>query len=303
MKGVGILAKTFIITLLVLIALLFLTWMIPESSVSAHVDASVKLLKAESELWKEHFTYAWGAKLDNHTDLLMIRQAVSSADKNTSILFKVYYCNNYARYWHGYLVLLRPLLAVMSYAQIRYLFMAIHMSALVGVALRIDKRFGRAITYGWIASMIAVNFVCLPFSLQFSWVFFIMYGAICYIDLCYKRDGEGGNINILAFFMFVGMLTSFMDLLTAPILTLGMPLMYLLMLNIQYDEYETSGRNILTLINTSISWMAGYVGCWVMKWVLAIPVLKRNLLLDAFSRIALRTHGDMGGGERSSVIC
>ena len=297
MKTIGQLAKTFIITLLILIGLLLIVWLIPKTMVAGHAKEGICLLKECEDEWEEHFTYAWGANLDNVTDKIMLDRIVSTADENESVLYKAFYCNNYARYWHGYLIVLRPLFVFMSYEQIRYLYMAIHMMALVGIALKMDKRFDRTMVCGWVISMIAVNFVSLPFSLQYSWVFFIMYGAIYYIDRCYEKNKMiNGDVDLLCFFLVIGMLTSFIDLLTAPLLTLGLPLLYVLLIRIRLKNDVVCKRNIIMTIAASASWMLGYIGCWAMKWILAIPVLKRNLLSEAILRIGVQTKGNFDSG-------
>ncbi len=301
MKTISYLIKTFMVTLLILITLLVAVWLIPETTIVDHSEKGINLLKAEEgDLWEDHFTYTWGASIDNATDIIMMKQTISSAEDGHSLFYKVFYCNGYARYWHGYLIILRPLLALMSYVQIRYLFMVIHMFALVGTAIRILKKFNCNMVYGWVVSMIVVNFVSLPFSLQFSWVFFIMYGAIWYLDWNYdKWKMVNNNINLWAFFMVTGMVTSFMDLLTSPVLSLGMPLLYLLMLKIKLEGETQYKKNILTMICASSSWVIGYVGCWVMKWLLAIPILEKGIFLEAVAQVGLRTGGkiDFGAGK------
>ncbi len=303
MKTVLQLTKTFLITLVILTGLLIMAWLIPETMVYDHAKEGIKLLKENEEAWEEHFTYAWGAKLDNATDLIMLNRAVTTADKNESIIYRAFYCNDYARYWHGYLIILRPLLVVMSYGQIRYLYMIIHMTALVGIALKMDKRFDRTMVWGWVISMTAVNFIALPFSLQYSWVFFIMYGALYYMDRCYDRNRKiNSDRDIAQIFLMIGMFTSFIDLLTAPILTLGIPMLYLLMIRIHLEKNVSCKRNTLMMIMSSVSWAAGYIGCWAMKWVLAVPVLKENLLAEALLRIGVQTKGSIEHGSGSEAV-
>lgn len=308
LRNFGHLAKLFIITLCILMGLLFIVWLIPEKAVSDHVNEGIQLLDEREEAWEEHFSYAWGSNLDNVTDKIMIGRAVSNAEADSSLIFKMFYCNDYARYWHGYLVILRPLLSIMSYVQIRYLYMVIHMMALVGIALKMDKRFGRSMVYGWVLSMIAVNFISLPFSLQYSWVYFIMYGALYYIDSCYRKNALiNSDKEIISFFLVIGMLTSFMDLLTAPLVTLGIPLIYILMLRICSEKESEWRHNIIMTIKASAIWAVGYIGCWLMKWILAVPILKRNLILEAVLRIGVQTKGNLdselgGGGSVPSSL-
>lgn len=70
------------------------------------------------------FTHARGAQLDG-TDYTMILNVVSE-NPEASVLYKAMDCNNYARYWHGYLLFLRPMMLLFSYMQIRYIYVYLY---------------------------------------------------------------------------------------------------------------------------------------------------------------------------------
>lgn len=144
----------FIILFSTFIILLTLISMFPSKLISKNVEKSLEVLKKEGNFPK--IKYALNYRLDNYTDALMINTAYSidSREPLTSALLarRNYQCNRkeklalieidsentiqnlehtlreenteyceYSRYWHGYLVFLRPLLLFMDYAKIRIL--------------------------------------------------------------------------------------------------------------------------------------------------------------------------------------
>ena len=124
------------------------TYMIPNKRISWHVSESLNQLKTEG-VYQRLFFDTPAAQLDNFTDSWMLNLAVSadgkqplkSAMKNPHkstlsyskgevdkvgdlegvMTNKDYEVKSYSRYWHGYLTILRPLLVLFSYTEIRYI--------------------------------------------------------------------------------------------------------------------------------------------------------------------------------------
>lgn len=57
--------------------------------------------------------------MDNFTDGIMISQASAARERN--VLRQALEVQGYTYYWHGYIIILRPLLLLFDYAQIRVL--------------------------------------------------------------------------------------------------------------------------------------------------------------------------------------
>ena len=91
--------------------------MIPNDYIKENVGISVSRLNGEGDYYNPLFETD-ASKLDNFTDRLMISKAIKNDDKGA--LYNSLDVNDYARYWHGYLVLIRPLLIKLDYLQIRY---------------------------------------------------------------------------------------------------------------------------------------------------------------------------------------
>ena len=114
----------------------------------------------------------YASKLDNFTDRLMISKAIKNDDKGA--LYNSLDVNDYARYWHGYLVLIRPLLIKLDYLQIRYVNVLIFFVLLGITFTMIKKKLGGLMASAFMVSIMMGYAFLVPLSLQFSSVFYIM---------------------------------------------------------------------------------------------------------------------------------
>nr|WP_308624393.1 hypothetical protein [uncultured Eisenbergiella sp.] len=193
---------------------------------------------------------------------------------------KTYTCDSYERYWHGYLVILKPLMYFFSFHDIIFINVTLQMLMLFAILAAIRKNG---------ADRLILPFICLwLISLQAVIMFGIDYAACFYIYavavLCLlfnRKIMDRYNY----FFMAIGMATSYMDFLTWPLITLGVPLIVFIYLR------QKEGRldNVRKIIYASVFWGIGYIGQWGMKWVIASFFLKENVLGDAFSEIGLQS--------------
>lgn len=280
-----------IIIIMAAVILLFfclqvIVFCIPEKYLMSNLADSYEVLDYEGMQWEYIFSYARGAQLDNRTDGVMLDRVVSEPDaEQYSVFYRAMDCNGYPRYWHGYLVFLKPLLLLLSYRQIRYLYMFLHIFFFVMVVLQLYQRFNKNIVFGWTLSFVMAYFTILPFSLQFSSVFFIMYAAMLVLDKKY----EGYNLQKTGiFFLIIGMATSFFDFLTAPLITLGMPLIYLMLRQQRDYRDESCTKNLYSLLIAAVLWGVGYFVNWFCKWPLASLIMKQNIIMNGLSQGANR---------------
>lgn len=291
------LAVTMIGGIALLFTLLVLAWCIPDEWVVKKQQESLMVYEEgdvhewpftretlEGGLGEWVFTHSRGSQLDNE-DYRMLSKVIAE-DSNASALYKAMDCSDYARYWHGYLAFLRPMLIVFSYLQIRYIYMFIHLLLGAAIMMRIYRNFGSHMVYLWVFSLCFVYPVILPFSMHYSSVFFIAMIGLLVIDKKYRGYDwqQAGNI-----FIVLGMLTTYFDLLTAPLLTLGVPLLYLMLLNYYKYREDSMRKNISILASATVTWCVGYFGCWFTKWVIASPVVGYNVILDGLSTGIRRT--------------
>ena len=276
MKSFRLYFGVFISVILAMAAGLVLVCLIPNDAIEVWYKKSMDQISAE-EPYPSYFFNADAAIMDNFTDKLMIQN--SRVSDNYRNAFEAAMDNNgYARYWNGYILTLRPLLTFLSYQQIRYLNMYLFLLLFCLVFSGLHRQIGFPQALAFVLSVAGTFAVLIPESLQYVSVYFIMLGMMCV--LLYAR----GKARVGILFMVCGMVTNYFDILTAPLLTLGMPLILWVLL-----ERKTGIRELFRL---SLLWGLGYAGCWIMKWCLGSLILHRNVFADALQTAQFRVAGN-----------
>ncbi len=256
-----------------------------------------------------------GTARDNITDALMLNLAVIRSEENplrqaminaratyakskftienlTKYLKgkKGYEAEEYSRYWHGYLVLLKPLLLVMSYEQIRWL-NVICMTGLLAAVLIIFYRKGKKQDlFLWLYSILFTVPIVIPFCMQYCTVTYVMLFAMLF---AIYQDGNLDSKWLGFFFLVVGMVTSYVDFLTFPLMGMGLPLVYLL----NQSTTMEFAKKIKKIVLSGVTWAVGYVGMWASKWVIASVVLGENLVSEAVRQVAYRSSSTADVGD------
>lgn len=168
----------------------------------------------------------------------------------------------YSRYWHGYLVILKPLLCFLPLRSIR-LGNAIAQLLLVGGILILCMRRGKTgLAVSFLISAPFWYFFTLYQSLSLSICFYIMAFSLLIQLKCHEKLDQGDHYS--DFFLLAGMATAYFDFLTWPLVTLGFPLCVYLYLK------ETPVREKLRRAAAFCAeWGVGYGGFWALKWVIA----------------------------------
>ena len=306
--------------LVILFVLLLAAYALPGEPVRANIARSVPLLQQEG-LYPEYFGFKL-FQMDNYTDTIMLFEAASADETSplqammTSTAYNVdnfetlpddlaAYLDaraqgktgadtgqepfSYARYWHGYLIWLRPLLMFLTYGQVRianYLLFAV----LACLLLRqLWKACGWRAALWFAVSQLMVSCFFVPRQMQFFTCFAVAYGACIWV-LARPRTPDV----LAAGLVVAGVCTAFLDLLVTPILTLGLPLaVWLLDRRVRED---TPLRRCGVVCGGALCWGAGYAVCWASKWVLAGAVTRQDIIGDALHQASVRTSADTWHG-------
>ena len=291
--------------------LLVLVYALPKAAMKEHASQSAMDWYGEGA-WPILVNDYNSSTLDNFTDSLMLSIAVyDSGEPILKQVAKAYYAlqedvlpheslyrylqedaqydmtyrgEDYAKYWHGYLVVLKPLLMLLSYSDLRVLniCMLVLLTGYVFVLMEneIAKGAGSFFLLAYIFIMPLTVFLCLDMA-NMSYVTLLALIVL----LKKKRYLCRGN-NILLYFMAVGMLTSYVDFLTYPMVSLGIPLVtYLVLLIGKEETASVSKKGILSIV----FWGMGYIGMWASKWVVAGLITGDNILRDALSSVKTRS--------------
>lgn len=192
----------------------------------------------------------------------------------------------YARYWHGYLIILRPLLLLFNLSQIRIILTVLLIVLAIILLYLIYKKINLIVAIIFFTGLLGVEYFYLGVSLQGVFVFFIMIISSIIILLKYE------NIkNKCIFFFIIGILTNFFDFLTVPIVTLFIPLILNFLLMQKYEKNIGIKIIIKDIIKDSIMWVIGYGLTWFSKWLLTDLIFNKNLISTAIQQVFYRSRG------------
>ena len=174
----------------------------------------------------------------------------------------------YLRYWHGSILLLKPLLIFFRieiiYLLNEFLLYLLAISLFILLCIR-DKK----ISFAYLISLLMTNFLVVPYCFEYSSTFYIMFIASI-ITLYLKEDK---HFYLLLFVSSI--LTAFFDFLTTEILTLLMPL--LLYMYFHKEKFDLK-KGILFIIKAYLIWGIGYSLTFVYKWFISAILLRENVI-------------------------
>ena len=193
---------------------------------------------------------------------------------------------SYAYYWHGYQVFLRPALMVFTYGDLRYVNLIALAALALAVVLLLHHRVGARAAVAFGLALAACGFFIVPLSLQFSSMTHVMLVATLVVLVMADSDWLGEHVP--EFFMLVGMLAAFFDLLTTPLMTLGMPLAVALVLAEKESRDHPVREDLRFLAQACVAWGVGYAGAWVAKWFIGAAVTKTDVVREAVAQLLFR---------------
>ncbi len=202
----------------------------------------------------------------------------------------------YSRYWHGSMVYIRPLLMFMDIDGMRKAIgcMIILLQLLVIIMLlRMGKKTW-AICYilAFAATAPWMLFTCL----EYSSVFLVLPAAVL-IMLLLIMKGEEDKSALL--FGAAGVVTGFVDFLTAETLTFTIPMLFLLLYLIEEKKLDTIAAGIKTILVNGIWWAAGYIISFLTKFSLIYIICGKEELINSFKAGMLRVGGQVHMGNTS----
>lgn len=195
--------------------------------------------------------------------------------------------SSYARYWHGYLVFLKPLLLFFSYQQIRYILSLVQLGLVASVIWLLAAKGKGLYCVPVVIAYFFLNPAVCSLSLQYTPVLVLTMAELVAILLRTERYAWDRQLWLYHFFL-AGCLTSYFDLLTYPVVTLGIPVIFLI------SQYEESWKDGLKdLLGCCLLWGTGYAAMWAGKWTLGSVVTGENVWGEALYSISYRTGSEI----------
>lgn len=303
--------------------LLFFVHLLPTDKIGQHIYESLPMIESEFNdevvidgyrstltgsftdcLMLEHAAYSNPLHSPLEQSLLMYRGETSKNEEGWEPGYSLAaYLNgnelakevSYSRYWHGYLVLLKPLLLLTNVSTIRLINSTV-LLCLLGIAIILlaqsTKNENKIMPIVSFTFSIPFLFFSTSFmSLSLSICLYIMLIACIGVMLLQDRLSEKKLYPV--FFLTIGAFTAYNDFLTYPLVTLVFPLVITIFL----INETTYGNRIKNIIVFSFEWGLGYFSMWGAKWVLADLLVDTNTIHDALSTLSARTSSAEGIGR------
>ena len=191
----------------------------------------------------------------------------------------------YYQYWHGYQLLIRPLLSVMNYTGIRILNGILQTGLLVLLCVMLHRAGHRKLILPYLISVFMLLPPALAMSLQFSSCYYILtLGSILVLCLKDRLSCQDGFL-----FLGIGIATAYFDFLTYPVATLGIPALFYVCIRNNTGIRDTFCRGV----KVCFSWAVGYIGMWAGKWLIGSLILGQNILTLAAGKLTERSSADV----------
>ena len=267
--------------------LLILVYLLPTASMEENVAASVEIFRREGT-YPVTDIMGVDTRLDNYTDALMLLSASYPGEESAlEKALKVYRYTDasntdpamaliahygdgveassiaYERYWHGYLLTLKPALSILDYGQIRMLNAFMLSLCTLWLLSLMYKMGGRNYIPPLLLSLLMLDPLAIARSLQYSTIYYvsILSSSLMLLRLEWLKEARD---RLPLFFAAVGCAASFFDLLTWPLASCGIPFCLLLCMDNSHFK-----KKLCLLFVCLASWFVGYGGMWAGKWIIA----------------------------------
>lgn len=303
------------------ICLLWAAYALPTESMASNVTASESVLKAQDDT-DRFMSFQFADIYDTHTNVIILHEIIypnsdhpfkdallsptincwetiyETEQISTLIDFaktRVYDGDNYetyARYWHGYLIFLKPLFMFFNLQEVYQLNTCVLLVLITCVFYVMRKKLG---DYCWayIFAVLTMHPLTIIQSFQLSMIFYVLH--IIMLILLFNNKNEQESL----FYIFVldGILVAFLDFLTYPLVAFAIPFITSFLLY-KKDRFVDV---IKYFFSNGFAFVYGYVGMWGMKWILASLFTNENVILDAFQSVLHRTGAIDDSGDSAFI--
>jgi|GEM_PF-5695037 len=278
--------KVFLLLQVIFFMFATISVLLPNKTIRKNIEKSVELYNGEV-IYPQYFIRNEAHQLDNFTDYLIMNLIYNAnphkpfkyvlfpqgyyieVTQEAPIHLKYSFENQhqppnfiYGRYWLGSSYAYRWLFLIFNLSYVRWILFSIGSLALFGFVANVSNAIGKRQMYLLLLGAVFVNYYMFFMSMQFAPVFLIAFlGSVALLKKLKKKK----RIDIL--FLILGAVTVYFDLLTTPVLTLGIPLLVWVAYQpatIAYFNYFKS------LAGYSLLWFFGYVATWAFKWLLIL---------------------------------
>lgn len=290
MKRIVKYCLTFSLTVLICIALLIITALIPKELVKSN------MVKSSEEMYDISYIYFFNNQknraflIHNYPDPITFNLTYSLDSKKplTSSILTKYYATNkfgekvnvrekayfdykpnkeYYRYWHGNMFLVKTLMLVFDYKNILIFLSVILIAFTLLITYNLYRRNHLIAVLFLISNLLChvyVTFYCLEYIYMFLLSYIMSLIAFKLID---KDESK-----VICFFIIGGVLANFFDFLTTETLVFTLPFFIIF----YFGRNKSFKDSLKFFLKSLIAFLLGYSLMWILKWLILIIIYKQS---------------------------
>lgn len=311
---------TFFVVIFFCIISLIISVMLPKNKVDENCKAAAEVYNSTMNMFPEIQVGRRSTTIDNYADAISVNiiysleqsrplssvleakygfiEGKTAAQTLTKIVNVELEPNQqYSRYWHGYIVLLKPLLMFFLIEQIHIInaiILAILALIIVKQLWEIDKRAVLAFIIGGIMTSMFV----VPQCFEFTWAFMVAF----IVTIIVLKVDNGDNKKIYYILFVSGMLTCFFDFLTVELLSVILPLIMILIKRNRNGEIKNKKEIVKFIVISILIWGIAYIGMFIAKWIITSIVLQKNYIIDSIHKAQVRANGQVMNTTMSEML-
>lgn len=309
MPTVGRLGICFLLTLAILIGLLYLTALIPKEAFRENLLTSAEYLEENEDEFYQLKEGDRATEIHNYADVITFNIMYSIDGENLwdELMMSPFYSDNanedypmisllrerieeekeadtiYDRYWHGMMIILRPLFCFFTIEQIRILMLVVLVGLLALLSVGLWKKGLKAFTVSlWVAAIVSEYYVvakCVEY--QPTWLIMLI------ISMVVLKFYQKPNV-IMSLAVISGVCCAFFDFLTTETIAIVIPLAIVLCLWNQDGLLKSFKQGMGFIISCGASWGIAYIGTLMVKWTLSSIVFGEERFSQAIQMILYR---------------
>lgn len=310
-----------VITALTCVLLLWATAWIGQDSIKESCQESARYF-LDRDLFPYLIEGQFNTRQDNYADCILVNimYHIEEEDRCASLIRASYYNPemesvavsleeslkekretnvDYFRYWHGSMVLLRPLFLFTGIEGVRLILgilLVILMFAVAGFCWKLKAK-SLAVVY-LVGNSIVQVWMCF-FCIEYITTFLVMnvISLIMIGMFALSKEDETLRNRALMLMAISGVITCFVDFLTTETLTFTMPLFFLTVLRYQAGKLRELKKEIQYMAVCILTWGVSYAGMFLLKWLLSVLVLGKQAFFQAMAAAGERIVGTVYLGD------
>jgi len=298
-------------------SLILLSWLsagIPRQAIRENLLESAEYLLESEDLFYQGKEGDRRSELHNYADALTfnILYSVDGENRFKELLISPFYAEHgneqvsvlellkerveqekeadtvYDRYWHGMILILRPLFLLFTIQGIRWIFLGVLIALFLLLTALLIKRKQTMEAILLLLAATATQLFMTAFCMEYVPTVLIML-----VSSLVMVGGSGKRETVIGIGIVSGVCTAFFDFLTTETLTIVVPLALMYGIWGKEGKLKPFREELKYLFTAGSTWGMAYVGTYLVKWILSGWVLGQNRCIVALEAFLSRRGGEV----------